>query len=76
MLCRTGREWRCEYHLPSCLADHNFVGFATQFHPLQINTEMAPFLQGTAQDTPNQRCETKTHFDSDEQREFLFIFDF
>lgn len=53
-----------------------FVGFATQFHPLQINAEMAPFLQGTAQDTPNQRCETKTHFDSDEQREFLFIFDF
>lgn len=51
-------------------------GFATQFHPLQINTEMGSFLQGTAEDIPNQRRETKTHFDSDEQREFLFIFDF
>lgn len=50
--------------------------FATQFHPLRINRGTASFLQGTAQDTPNQRRETKTHFDSDEQREFLLFFDF
>lgn len=66
----------CESHLPSCLGIPNFRGFAIEFHPLQINTEMASFLQGTAQDILNQRHETKTHFDSDEQREFLFIFDF
>lgn len=50
--------------------------FAPQFHPLRINTGTASFLQGTAHDTPNQRRETKTHFDSDEQREFLLFFDF
>lgn len=78
-LCRVLDRMRaarsgCKSHLPSSLpAPRLLFLFAKQFHPLQINTEMASFLQRAAPDTPNQRRETKTHFDSDEQREFLLF---